>query len=323
MGPASSLPRPRATFFRRGLARLVARWFPLLLLTVSSWAANDAPPPRDLLLSAAIARGQVFAVGERGLLYRSPDSGRHWTSVPSPTSATLTAIAFAPDETHGWAVGHDGVILGTTDAGVSWRVVYRTASVESSFLDVCVLDATHIFAVGAYGLFVEKHPGVPDWTVRRLIDDDDHFNRLARSPAGTLYLAGERGTLLRSRDAGASWQRLRSPYDGSFFGVLPLGGSTLLIYGLSGRLFRSADDGDTWQRIPTNASALLATAVRLPDGAIFLAGQAPVWLVSRDDGRSVSSCSPPATMAVAQLLLAPDGTLLAFGESGAQPLRLP
>ncbi len=43
------------------------------------------------------------------------------------------------------------------------------------------------------------------------------------SPAtgdGALVIVGERGALLRSSDNGASWQRLRLPYEGSMFGVL-------------------------------------------------------------------------------------------------------
>lgn len=285
-------------------------------------ARAASPAPHELLLSAALARDGIVAVGERGVIYRSPDSGLNWTSVPSGTEATLTAVAFAPDQINGWAVGHDGVILGTADAGASWHQVYQTASLESSFLDVCPLDATHIFAVGAYGLCVEKRPDSPTWQVRTILDDDRHLNRLVLGPTGTLYLAGEHGTLLRSRDHGATWQHIDSPYDGSFFGVLPLGDQHLIAHGLRGRIYRSEDDGDTWTLVPTDVRALLATAVRLPDGVIVFAGQARVWLVSHDDGRSVTPWSPPpATAAVAQLLVAPDGTLLAFGEQGV--LRLP
>lgn len=281
-----------------------------------------ASAPRELLLSAALARDGIVAVGERGSIYRSPDSGLNWTAVPSGTEATLTAVAFAPDQIHGWAVGHDGVILGTTDAGASWHPVYQAASLESSFLDVCPLDATRILAVGAYGLSVEKRPDSPAWQVRTILDDDRHLNRLVLGPTGTLYLAGEHGTLLRSRDRGATWQHIDSPYDGSFFGVLPLDGRHLIAHGLRGRIYRSDDDGDAWTLVPTDVRALLATAVRLPDGAIVFAGQARVWLVSRDGGRTVAPWTPPpATAAVAQLLVAPDGTLLAFGEQGV--LRLP
>ena len=56
-----------------------------------------------------------------------------------------------------------------------------------------------------------------------------------------LYVAAEGGQLYRSDDRGASWRVLPSPYEGSFFGLVPIRGEGLLAFGLRGHLFRSAD----------------------------------------------------------------------------------
>ncbi|NIN72690.1 MAG: sialidase, partial [Gemmatimonadetes bacterium] len=47
------------------------------------------------------------------------------------------------------------------------------------------------------------------------------------------------------------WTTLPSPYEGSFFGTLPLEGDSLLLFGLRGHLFRSDDAGESWEEIPT------------------------------------------------------------------------
>ena len=51
----------------------------------------------------------------------------------------LTAVVFA-DERTGFAVGHDAVILRSTDAGETWELMYADAEEESPLLDVFFFD---------------------------------------------------------------------------------------------------------------------------------------------------------------------------------------
>lgn len=283
----------------------------------------SAAPLRILLLDAAVARDTIVAVGERGAIVTSADSGHTWVARAAPTFATLTGVAFAPDGRHGWAVGHDALVLATTDGGLTWTKAYQGPSLEESFLDVCACDEKRVIAVGAYGQFLESNDGGATWQPRRIEDNDLHFNRISCGPDGTLYLAGERGTLLRSGDGGMSWENIAAPYDGSFYGILPLSTTTLLAYGLRGRIYRSEDKGASWTLIPTEEPTLLATACRLRSGEIVFAGQSRFFFRSRDDGHTVTRWRLPFTVGVAQLLQAPDGRLLAFGEDGVTVLPPP
>jgi len=290
---------------------------------LASAAAGADAAPRMLLLDGAVVGHDIVAVGERGTILRSADNGLTWQSATVPTLATLTGVSFAPESARGWAVGHDALILATTDAGATWTKQWQGENLQDSLLDVLALDAQHVIAVGAYGLFLSTADGGQNWTRRKIVDSDYHLNRLTRGPAGTLYLAGEHGTLLRSVDDGATWSRLEAPYDGSFYGILPLDKRTLLAHGLRGRLFRSADDGATWEPVPNNQPALIATAVKLRSNFIVLAGQTRALLVSRDYGKTVEPWAAPLATAVAELLETPDGSILALGEAGATILPPP
>lgn len=305
------------------MPRLLRRFLSALTLGVAATAAAAGPAPRQLLLDGAVAGSATVVVGERGTILRSVDSARTWTAATVPTAATLTGVTFAPDARHGWAVGHDALILATTDGGQTWQRQWQGENLNDSLLDVLALDENHVIAVGAFGLYLSTSDGGRTWTPRRILDSDYHLNRLSRGPTGTLYLAGEHGTLLRSTDRGANWVPIDSPYDGSFYGILPLGERTLLAYGLRGRLYRSDDDGETWQALTNDQRVLLATAVRLPDGAIVIAGQARTFLVSRDQAATFTSWVAALPTAVAELLTLPDGTLLALGEAGATTLTAP
>ena len=306
------------------VSRLLLGMVGVALIKTSSLAADPltAVATRTLLLDAQTFGQTVVAVGASGHIIRSTDSGGTWQAVPAPTIATLTGVDF-PDEQHGWAVGHDAIILHSGDGGLTWAKQYQGPDLQASFLDVCFLDSQTGFVVGAYGQFLATVDGGRTWTLRRIIDDDYFLNRITAGPTGTLYIAGEHGTLLRSTDRGTTWSSIRTPYDGSFYGILPLGPQSLLAHGLRGRVYRSADDGATWQLVPIEERVLFATAVRLRGGAIVLAGQARWFAVSRDGGQSLTSWSPGLTTGVAQLTEAPDGTLLAFGEDGVTRLPAP
>ena len=61
-----------------------------------------------------------------------------------------------------------------------------------------------------------------------------HLNAIARTGSGALFIVGERGAAFRSRDSGATWQRLQLPYDGSMFGVIGYAADHVLAFGLRG-----------------------------------------------------------------------------------------
>jgi photosystem II stability/assembly factor-like uncharacterized protein len=274
-----------------------------------------------LLLDGAVAGPVVVVVGERGTILRSGDHAQSWQPATSPALATLTGVCLAPDGRHGWAVGHDALILATSDGGLTWAKQDQGDNLQDSFLDVLALDAMRAIAIGAYGLFAQTTDGGRTWTRRPIMDGDLHLNRISRGPTGTLYIAGESGTLLRSLDAGASWTPLESPYPGSFYGIVPIDDRRLVAHGLRGHLFRSTDDGETWEAVPTPLPVMLAAGLRRRNGSLAFGGQAGTLLISSDGGASVAPAPEAPGGSIAELLELDNGALLALGEDGVT--RLP
>ena len=340
---------------RRGFAALAA---PLLALSGAHAlavdpAADAAAEPswiaplasKSLLLDLARAGSRVFAVGERGHVLYSDDEGDTWTQVQVPVSANLTAVYFLDDRL-GWAVGHDEVILRTVDGGMTWERVRFEPEAKQPLLDVWFADALRGLAIGAYGAIYASEDGGATWAQvpfepaplegaaspepvdEGLYDEADvaidfHLNAIVPGPGGRLYLAAEAGQLFRSEDLGATWKELPSPYDGSFYGLLPLDGETLLAYGLRGHVFRSEDAGDTWTQIETGTVALLHSATRTGPGAIVIAGTTGVLLTSTDDGRSFGFSQQDDRKGFSAVLAGRDGGLIVAGESGVRRLPLP
>jgi photosystem II stability/assembly factor-like uncharacterized protein len=228
----------------------------------------------------------------------SDDGGRSFRQQPAPTRATLTAVYFL-DREHGVAVGHDEVILTTSDGGDHWRRVQFAPQSQQPLLDVWFGADARGYAVGAYSTVFASRDGGASWAAQAFTpermqpqvagagDSDEgvsqpHLYALAAGSGARRYIAGEAGHLYRSDDAGSSWRELNSPYEGSLFGLLPLAGDALIAFGLRGHVFRSDDGGASWMALVSHTDALLSGVTRLKDGTVLIAGLSGVVLVSHD-----------------------------------------
>jgi photosystem II stability/assembly factor-like uncharacterized protein len=291
-----------------------------------------------LLVALAAAGPRLVAVGDRGIVVLSDDRGTSWRQAAQvPVQALLTGVCFS-DPLHGVAVGHDEDILTTGDGGEHWQLVHSAPDAQRPLLDVWCGPHAQVIAVGAYSAYLVSQDGGASWSAPKFepralpgapakaADDTAsggyHLNRIVATEAGRLYLAGEAGHLYRSDDGGNSWDTLSSPYEGSFFGVLPLGGDVVLAYGLRGNLYRSENAGGSWQRISTETLSMLDGGTRLPGGAAAIVGLAGVVLVSDPAGRSFTLLQQPDHAGLAAALPAGEGVLTVVGDYGAQRIAL-
>lgn len=275
---------------------------------------------RSLLLDLEQVGDKLIAVGERGHILVSEDSGSSWSQVQAPTRSTLTGIFFL-DLQQGWIVGHDQVILKTEDGGTSWNQVYQDIEADSPLFDIYFLDADHGYAIGAYGQFLESFDGGRSWEGRWISEDDFHLNQII-AMEDQLFIAAEAGISYRSDDQGETWTMLSPDYKGSFFGIMPLEGNSLLLFGLRGHLFRSDDSGESWKQIETATEASLTNGLKLKDGTLIITGLAGAILSSKDNGLSFNLIQDPQRKGFSRMQQSQDGTIVASGDFGVQRITL-
>ena len=281
---------------------------------VSAVAAKQA------LIGIAAAGSRLVAVGQQGHALYSDDSGRTWTQAKVPVSVDLVAVQF-PTPRIGWAVGHDGVVLRSGDAGASWSLVLdgrraarllvdfytaqkwqddpgiKAALEESNrfateqgarpFLDVWFSDEKTGFVIGAWGLVLRTADGGATWEPWLHRVDNPKFGHLysIRPASKSVWIAGEQGLLLRLDDAGRSFISARAPAVGSLFGLVGVPGG-VLAYGLVGRALLSRDEGRNWAVSTGLGNSGLTGGTMLPDGSIVLVDVGAGPWVSRDQGQS-------------------------------------
>jgi len=313
-------------------------------------AANQADYPteysiaselaeRALLLGITEAGDRIVTVGEYGHILLSDDRGETWVQAENvPTRITLTAVAFANDLV-GWAVGHDAIILRTSDGGTTWQRQYIDPVLESeidpetgdiptdrTLLTLFVLNENHILAMGAFSQALETFDGGVTWVDRELVvpeESDDpyyfpeeyHLNGAFGGPEGSIFVAAEFGVVYRSLDGGLSFEEIQTPYEGSFWGGLGIGDS-VIVFGMRGNLWRSDDFGDSWYELDSGGDQSLGGGTILPNGTVVLAGLGGAVTYSYDGGQSFTGVIRPSRRGLAGVAANGDGRVIVIGEDG-------
>lgn len=282
---------------------------------------------RGLLLSITTAGAKVVAVGERGNIIVSGD-GQQWQQSPSPVNSTLTAVAFA-DANNGWAVGHDAVVLHTTDGGASWAIQNFQPDLEKPLLNLLVVDASTAYALGAYGLFLQTSDAGAHWAevdAPPVREEELHLSSMIKLNSGELFIAGEQGTLA-VRAASGAWTKLKSPYEGSYYGSLPWGAKGVIVYGQRGNIYLTDDvHGGAWKQVDTGSKQGLFGGTLVPERGALLVGADDYSVLVKPDASFVVVTAPKAAGATAGGTLSgvvpwKDG-LLVVGEAGVKALPL-
>lgn len=270
---------------------------------------------------AKVGDGKVIGVGPRGHILLSDDQGQSWRQVPSPVSVDLVAAQFTtPIE--GWIVGHDGVVLHSTDGGTSWvRVLdgrqigalmiahYEkqardrkdpelTQALEDArnfaaegptrpFLNLWFRNAREGWLIGQFNLILHTADGGGTW--EPWLDRSDNPERYSlhaiRGVGDDVYIVGELGLVLKLTPDGGRFSRVTTPYRGTWFNVFG-DASEVVAVGLRGNVWRSRDAGETWAQLGTGVAAGINAGAKLPDGRTVVLPQSGQLLLGPTTGKT-------------------------------------
>lgn len=174
------------------------------------WTAVTSNASENLLDVWFATRDTGWVVGTNGLVLRTFNRGLTWQRL-QPTAFDLQSVSFS-GTLDGWAVGNAGVILGTHDRGLSWFIVQPSITAQP-LRAVWRRSASQAWAAGQAGV-----------TPRTIVTTDSTAWELDNSGAsndlqGVCYPddqigyavgfnSGGVGIVLRTDDAGLSWQSL-------------------------------------------------------------------------------------------------------------------
>jgi len=221
---------------------------------------------QTLLLDVVRADRRLIAVGAHGHVVYSDDDGQNWMQGRVPVSVTLTAVYFSSGD-YGWAVGHDGVILNTTDGGKNWnkqfdgyqanKAIVKAAgrakeraqanldAAEESGDEVAIEDAEMALETATYALQDAEYDMETGSTKPFL---DVWFYDAKRG-----YAVGAYGMFFHTTDGGVTWEDMSStlpnPERLHINSISIVGTHSLVLVGEMGMILRSDDLGASWRTL--------------------------------------------------------------------------
>jgi photosystem II stability/assembly factor-like uncharacterized protein len=294
-----------------------------------SWTQADVPVSLTITSVAFAGSGLAWATAHDGYLLNSADNGATWQVKLTGSDVARLSVSALEERIASQQAAVDEATPETRE-DLEWALDDSQFALEeameavdegmtSPMLKVWFASASDGYALGAYGVFLRTRDGGESWVMdgNRLDNPDKyHLYDIARSSTGTLLVAGEAGTLLRSLDDGETWERIESIYAGSFFGAVAASDGSLLTFGLRGNVFRSVDDGASWSLVHTGDERTLLGGVTQADGTIVLVGSAGAVLSSNDNGNGFKTIPTTGNRVYSDVAGNADGRLLLVGFGG-------
>ena len=270
----SDLVRPWTGNQKSGLSLLSGLFITGALATSSGASAEWQDPlqtpamssdkaHQSLLLDVTDRGESLVSVGAYGHVIVSTDNGYTWFQGSVPVTTTLTSVDFS-DEENGWAVGHDGVILNTTDGGKNWAKQFDGFKANEAMLTSARNNLTNaeersedIQETGS-DMDIEQAMIALENAEFAFQDAEYDLETGSTKPFLDVYFwsdkegiaVGAYGMAFQTIDGGSEWfeisSRLPNPNRLHLNTITRVGERSLTIVGEMGLMLRSDDMGETW-----------------------------------------------------------------------------
>jgi photosystem II stability/assembly factor-like uncharacterized protein len=170
-----------------------------------------------------------------------------WTPITGlPVTAAFKTVKFI-DLSNGWAAGENGVILHTTNGGITWSV--QTSGTTSTLRSIFFIDASNGWACGDEGTIIATSNGGTTW-FPQTSPYTTQYNSVRFVNTTTGWIAGMGNVLLKTTNGGGNW--IQQPNQGvSMWGLEMQSTSTGWTCGGFNNSFNSPSllkttNGSTW-----------------------------------------------------------------------------
>jgi photosystem II stability/assembly factor-like uncharacterized protein len=182
-----------------------------------SWTALKTNSNRHVFTIDFANAQRGHAAGDYGTMVHTEDGGATWTAMRVPETVVLPDSALDTgvepgdvnlysisygDADHVWAVGEFGIVIASSDGGVTWQ--QQHTPVENTLFGVRFIDAKRGWAVGVDSLILRTEDGGATWTVQHAPTSQRSLYDVAvRGQNG--WIVGDAGTVFKTSDGGATW----------------------------------------------------------------------------------------------------------------------
>jgi photosystem II stability/assembly factor-like uncharacterized protein len=197
-----------------------------------------------------------WVAGLNGTILHTADSGETWQKQNTGTDKHLFAVSFV-DPQNGWAIGEWNTIIHTADGGKTWAP--QSQEGDKILNNVLFTDAQNGWVVGEQGTIMKTTDGGQTWETlmpeffKRATAEEEFENPrpaifgIFAVDKNNIILCGIEGTILRTADAGATWEKCLTDVNLGIYNIA-LQGAMGWGVGDKGTYIVTTDGGKTWKQ---------------------------------------------------------------------------
>ncbi|MDX2320919.1 MAG: YCF48-related protein [Moritella sp.] len=269
------------------------------VLTVAAEKNNLAE--KSVFLEIDRFKQQQILVGEYGRILVRKGSDSEWLQANVPVQTTITAVDII-DENIAWAVGHQGVILKTTDGGNNWIKVFdglQLTGLLKTSLEQQVADLTVQFERAEAGSvdedILDELEMLLDDASYKLEDLTDNtgieisfFDVLFTTPDYGLVI-GAYGAMLETNNGGNSWQyvgyQVPNPEGFHLNALTTDANNNIYVVGEAGLGMATSNQGKSWRSLNIDYLGSLF-GIEVNGSSLYSYGLRGNMFASQDQGES-------------------------------------
>lgn len=258
-------------------------------------------------------------IGGDGIILKTTDSGASWVPQAIPSFSEPGMISGEPflygihcaNELVCFASGSSGVVLKTVNGGEEWTSTILEDELgpgdgfRPTLSDIHVVDAaaSTVVAVGSPHMIFRTINGGDSWSQIPAPEGvESNFTKVFFVNETTGWIIGLGGTVLKSMDAGESWEVQAADISSGFFDVFSLDGSQVWASGAPWYVHKSEDGGESWDPYETGWAVTFWGLYFVNELEGWMVGGGGVILKSTDGGLSWSDEGADADSGTGEIL---------------------
>lgn len=253
-----------------------------------------------------------YSCGEKGLLLKTIDGGRHWVKTDLPFTHDFLDIYFNY-EGDGFLAGDKGILLKSTDNGSSWEPL--DLRYKDSFFKVKFISHSVGFISGSNGTILKTTDNGKEWYRVRTETSEIIYN-YEFIDAHNGYAVTKGGELLRTSDGGEVWTKKKKISESYLKSIAFISPSTGFITSGEGAIFKTSDGGRSWQQVGASFDFPLYDIQFIDEKSGFVLGARGKVIFTQDGGESWKAADLNTYASLNDLTLAPAKRLYAAGVNG-------
>jgi photosystem II stability/assembly factor-like uncharacterized protein len=180
----------------------------------------------------------------KGIILKTTNGGTYWPGQINPALNNQLRSIYFKDIDNGVAVGENGTVLYTTNAGLNWYLA--DSKTTSDLMDADYDNQGNGYAVGDDGVIIYTSDFGQNWNLQNSGTENILYG------VSSNRIVGETGIILSSTNGGQAWEFESTGFTDNLLSLDFVTDNIGYATGVDGKIYRTTDGGLTWPLLPTS-----------------------------------------------------------------------